>query len=81
MARRTCCCASSLALPLLLTMQGAAEHIIFSGAHPGGGIRGDTEAHVMTVYAQSLVESKPPSGRYLQPVHAAAVMVVVMVHY
>jgi hypothetical protein len=55
---------SSQAL-LMSVMQSAAEHIIFSGAHPGGGIRGDTEAHAMTVFAQSLMDSKPPSGRYI----------------
>jgi hypothetical protein len=38
--------------------------MIFSGAHPGGGVRGGSEAKAMEEYALQLVGGyTPPHGR------------------
>jgi hypothetical protein len=44
-------------------LQSVVATLIFSGAHPGRGLRNVSEAHAMVEYGRSLVEQPPPAGR------------------
>lgn len=54
----TPCCASSG-----VACQGRVSHLIFSGSHPGDGIRNVTEANAMLKYALSITQQQPPHDR------------------
>ena len=41
---------------------GVAPRIVFSGAHPGDGLRNETEANAMFQYALTLVDHAPADG-------------------
>ncbi|WIA12582.1 hypothetical protein OEZ85_006239 [Tetradesmus obliquus] len=56
---------SRVEVAVQLYQQGAVSRLIFSGAHPGGGLRNVSEAHAMVDVALSLVEQPPPAGRWL----------------
>lgn len=45
--------------------QGEVDHLVFSGAHPGGGVRNVSEANAMESYALTLVPQPPPAGRWV----------------
>ena len=47
--------------------QGNASHLIFSGAHPGGGLRATSEANAMADYALSLLGEGPRPSRWEAP--------------
>ncbi len=46
--------------PLNKTLQGLAKEVVFSGAHPGEGIRSRSEASAMVSYALQLLSLPPP---------------------
>jgi hypothetical protein len=70
-ALRTCVChlltnrhdCTGLLLFNCCAAQGVVSRLIFSGAHPGRGLRNVSEAHAMVEAAHSLVEQPPPAGR------------------
>jgi hypothetical protein len=43
--------------------QGSVQHLIFSGAHPGGGLRNVSEANAMEDYALHIAGGQPVPGR------------------
>ncbi|KAI8473414.1 MAG: DUF218 domain-containing protein [Monoraphidium minutum] len=49
-----------------LYRRGRVRHLIFSGAHPGGGLRNTSEADAMEAYAVALLGAPPPPGRWLR---------------
>ncbi|KAF6251770.1 DUF218 domain-containing protein [Scenedesmus sp. NREL 46B-D3] len=56
---------SRVEVGLRLYQQGVVSRVIFSGAHPGAGLRGVSEAHAMVDHALSLAGQPPPAGRWL----------------
>jgi hypothetical protein len=48
-----------------LLLQGRVSHLLFSGAHPGGGLRNVSEANAMLAYALQLAPhlTRRPVGR------------------
>jgi hypothetical protein len=48
-----------------MLLQGRVTHLLFSGAHPGGGLRNVSEANAMLEYALQLVPTltNRPVGR------------------
>ncbi|KAG2493306.1 hypothetical protein HYH03_008442 [Edaphochlamys debaryana] len=45
-----------------LFLQGRAQHLLFSGAHPGGGVTRVSEANVMQGYAEGLLRDMRGGG-------------------
>lgn len=55
---------SRVEVALDLYKQGHVQHLLFSGAHPGGGVRNSSEANAMSEYALQLLGGEVPPGRW-----------------